>query len=98
MKVFKTVEVPATTRQQLISRKCDLCGTESKYADWGAGRYEVEETEIKVIVSCRTGTEYPECGSGTEYEIDLCPKCFKDRLVPWLQSQGAYIKETEWEW
>jgi len=46
----------------------------------------------------KEGSNYPEGGTGTEYEIDLCPKCFKERLVPWLKSEGAAIEEKEWDW
>ena len=98
MKIYEKRPVPATTRTVLIKRKCDLCGTESKDSDWEAGIYKVNETEIKIIIKQKDGSNYPEGGSGTEYEIDICPACFKDRLVPWLESQGADIEEQEWDW
>lgn len=98
MKIFKTVDVPATTRRVCVKRKCDLCGVESTHEDWNKGLYEINETEIKITITQRDGIAYPEGGSGTEYEIDLCPACFKGRLVPWLKSEGANIEETEWDW
>lgn len=98
MKVYKTVDVPATTREVLVKRRCDLCGKESKSSDWDAGSYEVNETEIKITMKQKEGSNYPEGGSGTEYEIDLCPDCFTERLVPWLKSEGATIEESEWDW
>ena len=98
MKLYKTVDVPVTTREVLTKRKCDLCGLESKYSDWKSGKYEVAETEIKITMTQKEGSNYPEGGSGTEYEIDLCPKCFKERLIPWLKSEGVVVKEEEWDW
>ena len=98
MKVYETKAVPATTREILIKRKCDLCGIESKSSDWNAGFYEVNETEIKITMKQKEGSSYPEGGSGTEYEIDLCPSCFTNRMIPWLKSKGAEIKEREWDW
>jgi hypothetical protein len=98
MKVFKTVDVPATTSQVCIKRQCDLCGVESTHEDWNKGLYEINETEIKITIKQTDGRSYPEGGSGTGYEIDLCPACFKGRLVPWLKSEGATIEETEWYW
>ena len=53
---------------------------------------------VCVEVRQRQGVSYPEGGSGTEIEVDLCPTCFKEKLVPWLRSQGATIEEKEWEW
>lgn len=98
MKVYKTVDVPATTREVLVKRMCDLCGMESKSCDWDAGLYEVNETEIKITMKQKEGSSYPEGGSGTKYEIDLCPECFTQRMIPWLKSEGANIEECEWEW
>jgi hypothetical protein len=71
---------------------------ESTHEDWNKGLYEINETEIKITITQRDGSAYPEGGSGTEYEIDLCKDCFKGKLVPWLKAEGATIEETEWEW
>jgi uncharacterized protein (DUF2225 family) len=98
MKVYKTVKVPATTRQVCINRKCDLCGLESTRESWHEGSYEINETEIKITIVQKNGSSFPEGGSGTEYEIDLCPDCFKGRFVPWLKSEGANINEVEWDY
>jgi len=98
MKLYKKEDVPASTREILIKRKCDLCGMESKSSDWDGGTYEVKETEIKITIKQREGSSYPEGGLGTKYEIDLCPECFKKRMVPWLISEGATIKNQNWDW
>ena len=98
MKVYEMVDVPATMREVLVKRRCDLCGMESKSSDWDAGSYKVNETEIKIIMKQKEGSSYPEGGSGTEYEIDLCPECFKNRLIPWLKGEGATIEERKWYW
>lgn len=71
----------------LVEQRCDLCGAIAKDFDsWSGGSYVVDETEIRVTVKQKEGDSYPEGGSGTEFNIDLCPKCFKERLVPWLIS------------
>jgi hypothetical protein len=95
MREYVTKTQPVTSRY-LVKRSCDLCGRAAKNEDWGAGSYEVNETEIEISIKQREGSSYPESGSGTEYEIDLCPDCFKGRLVPWLREQGAKIEEKEW--
>jgi len=72
---------------------CDICGYDGKDGDWKENTYDVRETQV----SLRTGTSYPDGGSGVEYEVDLCPKCFAERLIPWLESQGAAVRKTEWD-
>jgi hypothetical protein len=90
--------VPAKVVKKFVRRTCDLCGAESnRCADWESSSYTVAETEMSVTVTHRSGLSYPEGGSGTEIEIDLCPKCFQDRLIPWLESQGATIEARDWD-
>lgn len=78
---------------------CDLCGKQApRITSWAEGIYEVNNVEIKTTIHHREGSSYPEGGSGTEVNIDLCPDCVKNKLIPWLESQGADIREKEWEW
>lgn len=99
MKIYKEVVIPEKIEQREYKRICDLCGLEAKYFNWNADVYRVNETEIAITIKQKDGTAYPEGGNGGDkYEIDLCPNCFKERLVPWLISQGANIKPIEWEW
>lgn len=98
MKIYEERVAPAHTYKTCVKRKCDLCQVEVKGDEWSTGLYDVNETEVSITVKARKGESYPEGGSGTEYEIDLCPRCFTGRLVPWLKSQGADIEEKEWDW
>jgi len=98
-KVYAEKIIPQRVSRYVKTRKCDLCGKEADGEEWEAKScYRVNETEIRVQVRQKEGNNYPEGGSGTMYEIDLCPTCFKEKLVPWLKSQGADIKEEEWDW
>lgn len=96
MKVTKKVE-ETITHERVVARVCDLCGFEGT-DDWNAGTYSVNDTEVKVTVHQREGTECWDGGGGTEFDVDICPECFKCRLVPWLREQGAEVAETEWGW
>ena len=98
MRIYEEKTRPALKEKVCVRRRCDLCGLESKSADWLCGAYEIAESEVKVSVTQRTGESYPEGGVGTEFEVDICPQCFKDKLVPWLKSQGANVVEQEWDW
>ena len=92
MKIYKNRVVPEHIIQVVDKRTCDLCGFVAD-ATWNSGIYEIEETEIHVKVHQRSGETYPEDSFGTIYDIDICPVCFENKLVPWLRSQGANIKE-----
>ena len=86
-------ETVTKTVNRLVKIVCELCGREAKNGDWSPDKYGVEEVTIKY----RDGSIYPEGGSGTDYEVDICPVCFDDRLIPWLKSQGANVEEHQWD-
>ena len=87
MKHIKTVEVPATTRDVVDFVTCDLCG-----AAITEGNYEVNEIEVRHKI----GANYPDNGNGEETSVDMCGKCFDEKLVPWLRSQGAEPRTEDW--
>ena len=99
MRKYHNVEV-RRTETRFVEQNCDLCGATAVHPgnNWSGGGYTVDETEITVTVKQKEGTQHPEGGSGEEYNIDICPTCFKNRLVPRLISQGANIKQEEWDW
>lgn len=97
MKTYKESVVESKVKK-LVQRQCDLCGKTAKTENWDAACFDVDETEVKVSIRQKDGNSYPEGGSGYEFEIDLCPQCFKGRLVPWLLSQGATIAQKAWDW
>jgi hypothetical protein len=105
MKIYKKMIRPAYECETFVGRSCDLCGKKTKsVTDWSEfSYYEVNETEISINIkhkkgNCEKGTNCLEGENCVEYEVDLCPDCFKDKLVPWLQSQGAQIDKKELEW
>jgi len=90
MKAYKKETVE---REFLDKTICDLCGEEGGH-DWSRSCFKVSET----IILLKEGERYPEAGWGTKIEIDICPKCFKTKLVPWFESQGMKVEEKEWSW
>ena len=71
---------------------CDLCKKEFKGGNWTDDIYKEMETHV----SYKDAAVYPEGDYFTNEEIvvDLCPDCFKNRLIPWLKSQGADVRVT----
>ena len=96
-RIYKTVS-KMRTWDELDEIRCDLCGAIGEGGKWERGIWRVDETTVEVAIHQREGESYPEGGSGTEYVIDLCPTCFVNRLIPWLRSEGADIKQAEWDW
>jgi hypothetical protein len=90
MKHMESVTIPAREEKRLDFITCDMCGERIESGD----AYEVNEVEIRH----KTGYSYPEGGSGQEVLVDLCAKCFDDKLVPWLRSQGVNPRVEDWDW
>ena len=90
--------IPAREIDVVAEITCDLCGRVSQRHDWASSSYKINDTDIEVRIRQTEGTNYPEGASGTEIKVDMCPVCFKEKLIPWLKSQGAKIEEKEWSW
>ena len=95
MRKHKTEMIP---HEVLVETTCDLCGTVAKRGNWKSSKYEVAESEIEVTVRQKDGELFQEIGDGTTYVVDMCPICFKKKLIPWLASQGCKAKVKEWAW
>jgi hypothetical protein len=86
---MKTVYEPARAREYVSHTTCDVCNEpiDSKC-------YEVDEVTIKY----KTGESYPEGGSGEEFTLDCCGKCFKAAMMPFFKSINAEGTTEEWDW
>lgn len=90
--------VKETTEQEiLLETTCDLCGALAKRGNWHSTSFEVNEVEVEVTVRQQDGSIYSGSGWGTELVADICPKCFKDVLIPFLREKGAKIEERNWD-
>ena len=88
MRRFKTMPV---TREERYDHEliCDICGHTVKSIEnnWAGGLYEDCRTEV----TFQEGHSYPEAITGKKLEFDICPTCFKDKLIPWIQSQNPNV-------
>lgn len=96
MKVTKQVEIPAEVRTQLDHIKCDLCdATTTRHDNWsGTSSYDINE----VTVALKSGTGFPDGGGTESIVIDICPNCFKEKLVPWFIALGGSPRKEEHDW
>lgn len=93
MKRWKKVE-KHYTESYLESVTCDICKNTFNNNNWDAGPYEVRRTTI----SLEEGSQFPEGGSTIITSFDICPKCFKEILIPMLDEYLATpsIHDADW--
>jgi len=82
----------------LCEVKCDICGATSESCNWEKSIYKHHETDVSVSISDKSGENYPSGGFGRDISFDICPKCFFELLVPFLESYGAKPYEKEWDY
>lgn len=67
---------------------CDICHKEFKGSNWVDDPYYQIDTKI----SYEDYTAYPDDYCVNEkMKIHICPDCFKNRLLPWIESHGSKI-------
>ena len=84
-------EIKLVKRRVKVVIKCDLCNTNAH--NWVENSWELGQTEI----SMRVGEIDPGGDSGEDTTVDLCPKCFTGKLLPWLKTQGVTPRKEKWE-
>jgi len=89
---------PEKLVKTLTKTTCDICGRDAHQGYWESSSYEINETEIEVTVRHKDGNIYPEDGWGTKYEVDICPECFKTKLIPFLKSIGCTTERVDWDY
>lgn len=98
MKVYKTTIIPAV--EEKVSKVffhtvCDLCGVSDEGGDWPVGTTNKDNNVNKIEIEWKTGWKYGVDENYDKFNIDMCPSCFQDRLLPWLKSQGAEPRITD---
>ena len=75
--------------------KCDVCGKATNQNNWQKDNFDCTESTVYLCV----GESYPDdSGFGNTYEVDICPDCFINKLIPWIESFGGEVKAEEWEY
>jgi len=87
MKTKTTVQVPATTREEL-KYTCDRCG-----APCGYDEPDVDNTERRVRIECNESSTYAEGGLQERRVVDCCFRCFNEHVVPVLASIGFTARD-----
>lgn len=87
---------PEIKRQvnKLNQEKCNLCKKESTLGYWVSDNHNASETEVYMVES----NHYGDSGNGTAYMANICNNCFKEKLIPFLESEGSKVKIEEWDY
>lgn len=90
MRHYKDVTIPERIEKRLDKTTCDICNELICEPD----TFEISE----IVVSRREGESFPEGGSDETEFFDICERCWKTRLVPYLEGLGAkkQVKERDW--
>jgi hypothetical protein len=95
MKIYKKT---TKTVEEINEILCDICKAK-KYRDgWGTSESMSERYDDVTIQHNITDTSYPEGGSGSTLELDICPKCFVTKILPFMESIGLDREYKEWDW
>jgi hypothetical protein len=107
-KTYVDVPVPATTRKNLVRVECQMC---KRFREWknnhepphfpADGRWLGElpnfpDLTVAVELNDRSHI-YDGSGTGTLHVMsaEVCPDCFKGKVIPWLKENGVDIEERE---
>jgi len=99
MKTFHE-EVQERTVKTLTGVQCDLCGCWAENNLWVEYKDSWVNPEnshevVDVSISMSTRPRYSVEGRYEDWEFDICPTCFNQKLVPWMMSQNAHPQINE---
>jgi hypothetical protein len=98
-------------RKAITEIKCDICGTKGKINVAQGGRFDdfMQDTKVEwpdpeygettTTIEIKREAYYGGDGGFKEaFFFDLCPKCFREKLVEWFKSHGAEPQESDCHW
>jgi len=95
MKHMKTVLILEHEEKVFEKLSCDLCGAESNGDEnWAKGNFEHATTTIQL----EERESYPDGGHSKQSTFHICQDCFKNKLQPWMEKQGAKATVSEADW
>lgn len=77
----RTYETREVTTSYLRGIKCDVCGIENTNYKYDDPRIQLE-AQVEVHSSNGSSIE-------TVFDVDFCSKCFRDKIIPFLQKIGV---------
>lgn len=85
------LETVSKLEKKLIKTTCDICNNEIKNLEF----YKFDE----VTISHRYGERWPEGGNSETLDLDICPECFKNKILPFIEklaNKNFTYSESDW--
>jgi len=89
VRVKEEVVIPEKTYEKTVRIECDLCGAEAEGETFDGSIWSAEEIEVEVRVHMTEGEAFPGDYDIKACRIDLCPTCFKEKLIPFINENGV---------
>ena len=92
---MKHKQTKTCTYTEITAITCDICRRATSGEVWTNGDkiYGAGKTQVFLEI----GEYLPDCSNGELIEFDICPDCFRDKLMPVLQALGAKPTISEWD-
>ena len=71
----------------VTSISCDLCKKVGRLSDQSFGEFDGDVAECEV--SCTTGEQGYDYGDKVIVRYDVCPDCFRSKIVPLFEACGV---------
>ncbi len=89
MKVTEKYEYKGTS-ERVAYLKCDFCGKESKNANHDENPWETDGLDTdSVTIQHKQGNYWGNDGDSNTLDADMCPSCFRAKLLPWLRANAV---------
>ena len=97
---IKELEITTVELEDFVTKHlvCDICGVKKEGGHWGPGENTSKTWDESIEITCRYyHAEVYTTGRGESLtkDIDICPKCFDGKLIPWIESFGFRKVEDE---
>lgn len=96
MRKTKTVQLPPATEERFDALVCDICGKSTKLEDnWAKDpAQQLRQVRIQLVEG-----EYTYTGDHSRTTgYDVCPTCWRKKIVPFMRGQGAWPRVIDSQW
>jgi hypothetical protein len=92
----KEEKVTIVSKTQTVTIICDICKTPD--SEWvpTIDEFEYSKFESEMNFSFSWSGMHDSFGYG--FSFDICPKCFTDKFLPFMEESGVNLDDCEWDW
>jgi len=93
----RSFEKQKVTREVAVvtAISCDICKKAGRLSDQSFGDVDDLSDVAECEVSCTTGEQGYDYGDKTILRYDVCPDCFREKIMPLFEAHGAVARVEE---